>query len=328
MMENRFTLKGIGKVTVKIITALFLLLVTCVVVSTAAHQILKAIERGRYPAPGELVTVDGKKMHVYSAGSGSKTIVLLSGYGTGSPVIDFAPLIKELSKNYKVVVAENFGYGWSDVTGTPRTAGNIVNETRTALLEAGIKPPYILMPHSIGGIYSLYYANTYPEEVEGIVGTDTSVPAQIKVISNGKKMSGLAALEEITGFIRIRTKFNPSSVIKEPDADAYTKDEIKLMRLMYCWHANNTSLINEANQIYANFEAVQNMKYPKSMPVLNFLSKETTDGFATLGMDWVSMHEQIVTENKASRSVVLEGGHYLHRTCSEKMAEEMQSFLK
>lgn len=326
-MKSKITLKGIGKVSLKVIVVLCLLLITSIAVLAAVHQILKAMERSKYPAPGELVKVDGRKMHVYSSGSGSKTIVLLGGYGTGSPVVDFSPLIKELSKNYKVVVVENFGYGWSDVTKTPRTAANIVKETRTALEEAGIKPPYILMPHSIGGIYGLYYANTYPEEVGGIIGIDTSVPAQIKVISSGSKMSKLAELEEITGYIRIKTKLEPSSVIAGPGASAYTGDEIKLMRLMYCWHANNISLINEANMIYANFKTVQDMKYPDSVPVLNFLSKETTEGFAGLGMDWVSMHEELVTDSADSKSVILEGGHYLHRTCSERMAEDVRGFL-
>lgn len=183
------------------------------------------------------------------------------------------------------------------------------------------------MPRSVGGIYSLYYANTYPQEVEGIAGIDTSVPEQIKVISNGTKMGRLAVLEEITGFIRIKTKLDPSSVIAKPGADAYTEDELKLMRLMYCWHANNVSLINEANEIYRDFEAVQDMKYPDSIPVLNLLFQETVDGFAGLGMDWVSMHEQTAGDIEISKSVVLEGGHYLHRTCPERIAEEVSEFL-
>lgn len=327
-MTNKIKFKSTGKILIKISITLFFLFIVCLVVLTATHQVLKAIEQSKYQAPGELVSVDRHKMHVFSKGSGSKTIVLLSGYGTGSPVIDFSPLTKELSKSYKVVVVENFGYGWSDITKTPRTAENIVNETRTALKEAGFNPPYILMPHSIWGIYSIYYANMYPHEIESIVGIDTSVPAQIKVINSNRKMSRLATLEEITGLIRIKTKLDPSSVISKSAAGAYTDDEIKLMRLMYCWHANNASLINESNQFYTNFEAVQNMQYPKSMPVLFFLSKESVDGFTSLGMDWIYMHEQLVSDNENSKSLVLSGPHYLHRSCSKIMADELRQFLE
>ena len=41
---------------------------------------------------------DGK-MHITQAGEGETTIVLLPGLGEGLPSADFAPLIRELSKD-------------------------------------------------------------------------------------------------------------------------------------------------------------------------------------------------------------------------------------
>ena len=67
-------------------------------------------------------------MNVYSVGNGDNTIVLMSGLGTTSPILDFQPLINELSKNNKVIVAESFGYGWSDLTDKERTVENIIKE--------------------------------------------------------------------------------------------------------------------------------------------------------------------------------------------------------
>jgi pimeloyl-ACP methyl ester carboxylesterase len=114
-------------------------------------------------------------MHVYTKGDGENTIVLLSGLGTAAPVLDFEPLVNELAKNHKVVVVESFGYGWSDVTNKERTVENIVEEIRTAL-KSNIEGPYILMPHSISGIYSMYYANAYPDEVKAVIGIDFTLP--------------------------------------------------------------------------------------------------------------------------------------------------------
>jgi pimeloyl-ACP methyl ester carboxylesterase len=319
--------KSQGRIIVGIITKVFVLLIGVVVVSTVFHQVVKVVEKNRYQAPGEYVQVDGKKMHVYSKGNGKKTIVLLGGYGTGSPVIDFSPLIKELSESYKVVVVENFGYGWSDVTERSRTSENIVNETRTALKEAGFTPPYILMPHSIWGVYSLYYANIYPNEIEGIVGIDSSVPSQMDLFGEDMKMSRLSALEEFTGYIRIKTKLQPDSVISKSASEAYTEEEIKLMRLMYCWHANNASLIEEFNSIYSNSEAVIDLNYPESIPVLFLLSQETADLFNDFGMNWISMHEKLIAGNKNSKITVLPGPHYLHTTCSKSMVKELQLFF-
>ncbi|MDR9796896.1 alpha/beta hydrolase [Aeribacillus pallidus] len=114
-------------------------------------------------------------MHVYTKGDGENTIVLLSGLGTAAPVLDFEPLVNELAKNHKVVVVESFGYGWSNVTNKERTVENIVEEIRTAL-KSNIEGPYILMPHSISGIYSMYYANAYPDEVKAVIGIDFTLP--------------------------------------------------------------------------------------------------------------------------------------------------------
>lgn len=127
------------------------------------------LEQKKYPPIGKIVEVDGKDMHIYIKGQGDHTIVLLSGLGTTAPALDFEPLVNELSKNNQVVVVEYFGYGWSELTDKERTVENIVEEIRTALKKSNIQGPYIMMPHSVSGIYSMYYANAYKEEVKAII---------------------------------------------------------------------------------------------------------------------------------------------------------------
>lgn len=85
------------------------------------NKVLTRIEMEENTPPGRMVKVYENLMHVYEKGDGDDTIVLLSGLGTTAPSIDFAPLIKELSKSYKVVMVEPFGYGWSEETKRKRT---------------------------------------------------------------------------------------------------------------------------------------------------------------------------------------------------------------
>ena len=184
------------------------------------------------------------------------------------------------------------------------------------------------MPHSISGIYSLYYANSYPDEIEGIIGIDTSVPAQITLLSPSFGMSPLLTLGTSTGLVRIVTKVDPSRVMPADEASAYTDEQFKLLRLMYCWYADNTSIINETDHVYENIEAVQGMKYPESIPVLFFLSQSSVDTFGNMEMDWVSVHKELISDNEQSKCIVLEGPHYLHRANSTRMADETEQFLK
>ena len=123
---------------------------------------------------GKLVKVKGKNMHVRQMGSSGKTIVLLPGLNDPLPSVEFAPLMRELSKKYTVCIVEFFGYGHSDSTDTPRTNENYVSEMREALILTGLNPPYVLMPYSASGIYAEYYAAKYPQEIEGLILLDST----------------------------------------------------------------------------------------------------------------------------------------------------------
>ena len=133
---------------------------------------------------GELVEVKGHNMSIYTEGEGDKTLVFLSGSGTCSPILDFRSLYSLLSNEfkhrlpneYKIVVVEKFGYGFSDDVDETRDIDTILGETRMALNKAGIRGPYVLCPHSMSGLEALYWAQRYPEEVEAIIGLDMAVP--------------------------------------------------------------------------------------------------------------------------------------------------------
>lgn len=65
---------------------------------------------------GDLVNIDSHNIHVYRQGNKDKPkIVLMSGSGTVAPVYDFKVLYEKLSKNFRVIVIEKFGYGYSDI---------------------------------------------------------------------------------------------------------------------------------------------------------------------------------------------------------------------
>jgi len=123
---------------------------------------------------GKLVKVNGKNMHIRQMGAGKPTIVLLPGLGCLLPTVEFAPLMRELSKKCTVCTIEFFGYGHSDNADTPRTNENCVGEIREALTQAGLSPPYVLMPYSISGVYSEYYTAKYPHEIAGLILLDTT----------------------------------------------------------------------------------------------------------------------------------------------------------
>lgn len=117
-----------------------------------------------------MVDVGGYRLHIRKLGSGTPTILLESGSGESS--LSWRDIPENLSSFATVVSYDRAGYAWSEEATTPRTGENIVRELHVALKNTDIQPPYILVGHSLGGMYSRLYAQTYSDEVAGLVLVD------------------------------------------------------------------------------------------------------------------------------------------------------------
>ena len=287
-----------------------------VAVSATTNAALNQFERSTTAAYGERVQVAGGELNVYRHGDSGPTIVMLQGYGTAAPAIDFAPLIRELN-GYRIVVVEGFGYGYSDTTAPARTIQNITAELHQALGQVGVDEPYVLLGHSIAGIYDLYYANEYPDEVAAVIGIDASVPGQM----NGMAGQGnpVSALLSGSGLLRVASTVAP--ILVEPDGDAYTPQEREQFRLMTNWNWANPALLDEADHSDQNFAAVENMSYPDGLPVLSFIKKVGSQP------RWRELHQAQLDNRAQGELVELDGGHYLHWTQSEAIAQHIRDFL-
>lgn len=81
-------------------------------------------------------------------------------------------------KNTNILAYNRYGYGNSSIKESPRDAQTIVEELRVLLSKANLKPPYILVGHSLGGLYMQYFANAYPDEVKALILVDSTHPQQ------------------------------------------------------------------------------------------------------------------------------------------------------
>ena len=141
-------------------------------------------ERPRSGAAGRprgLVKVDGgHRMHVYSRAEhpGEPTLVFLAGMGLGSSYYELKSVWEPLLRG-----RQHRDRGLSrvrllrlDVEGA--TNQNVATEVHDALHGAGVQGPYVLVAHSIGGLYGLEFAELYPDEVAGSWGWTAPHPAR------------------------------------------------------------------------------------------------------------------------------------------------------
>ena len=118
------------------------------------------------------VDVGGHSLNLLIGGQGSPAVVFEGGFGTG--IVSWSTVQKEVAAFARTVSYDRAGLGQSELGPKPRSAKQIATELHTALEKAGVKPPYLLVGHSFGGIYVRVFAERYPKEVAGMVLLDPS----------------------------------------------------------------------------------------------------------------------------------------------------------
>ncbi len=87
------------------------------------------------------------------------------------------------------------GYGFSDQATRTSDARNTVEDLHDLLRSAGIKLPIIMVGHSIGGLYDTLYAETYPQDVSGMVLVDPSLYKQYSLFAAAMTQQQRAAFK-------------------------------------------------------------------------------------------------------------------------------------
>ena len=287
-------------------------------ISTAANAMLTGSEKAAIAPYGQKVTIAAGDVNVYRNGGTGPTIVLLSGWGTATPATDFAPLIRELDA-FDVIVVEGFGYGYSDLTVTNRTVENITSELHDVLGGLGVHSPVILAGHSIGGLYTHYYANAYPGEVSAIIGIDpmTAKTSSLEVSDASTVFGTLTDL----GLVRVANALVPALV--QPNGTAFTKNERERIVAMTDWTFGNAAISDEWARMAANSTKAAALPIPANIPVLEMLATGSIDSNA----DWMPAHQAELAGVTVHEIDVIKGAHYLHWTQARLMSRTITAFL-
>ena len=123
-----------------------------------------------YSPPGRLVGVGGHRLHLIASGSGGPTIVLEAGLG--DTALTWSALHTQLAERTRVLSYDRAGIGFSEPGPVPRDAQQVAAELHALLAASGEPGPYLLVGHSVGGLFARVYAARYPGEVVGMVLLD------------------------------------------------------------------------------------------------------------------------------------------------------------
>jgi pimeloyl-ACP methyl ester carboxylesterase len=128
---------------------------------------------------GRMVSVGDHRLHIDCMGAGSPTVVLESGWSFTS--IEWSAHVQpEVAKHTRVCAYDRAGLAYSEAGPAPRDANEVADELHTLLHKANVKGPYVLVGHSLGGLYTRVYADRYPKEVAGMVLVQSMHPDQFQ----------------------------------------------------------------------------------------------------------------------------------------------------
>jgi pimeloyl-ACP methyl ester carboxylesterase len=121
------------------------------------------------------IDVDGTSIAVQTYGlenrkEGSPVIVFESGFGT--PMGHWDTILKDASLLAPTVAYDRPGIGDSQSNQQMPTVKNVADRLRKMLALLKVKPPYVLVGHSLGGVYVRGFAKYYPQELKGVVIID------------------------------------------------------------------------------------------------------------------------------------------------------------
>lgn len=108
------------------------------------------------------------------SGEGDAAIVLLAG--AGLTIDSWAPLYPGIERLGRVFAWNRFGLSGSAEPPPVQRGAVIVASVRELMAYAGLEPPYLLVGHSLGGLYANLFARLHPREVGGVLFLEATHP--------------------------------------------------------------------------------------------------------------------------------------------------------
>lgn len=173
------------------------------------------------PKPtGKLIDIGGYQLHIDVKGKKSPAVIFIAGSQAFS--FDWSLVASELCKIAKAVTYDRPALAWSDPGPMPRSFVQDVYELHILLQQAGVKPPYILVGHSLGGIIARVFEKKYPDEVKGLVLVDPTSENTTLFINN--KIQQLRLLSQHKEIPPIKTHVDSATKIpSQKDMDDFLK---------------------------------------------------------------------------------------------------------
>ena len=283
------------------------------------HRLALQREKASLNPMGQMVSVNGHDMSVFVKGNGPQTLVFLSGAGTASPILDFKDLYDGLSKQYKIVVVERAGYGYSEDTSKSRDVSEVLSETRQALAKAQVSGPYIILSHSMASLETLLWQEKYPSEIKAIIGLDWALPESYAHLKMHPQILRMARLGSQLGLLR----YIPSRLYV-PNENLSSRDRRLYQRIAYR-QILSQAMLNESLSVKGNAKKVD-AKINSQISTLLLVSNGEGTSFSK--EEWRNYAARFAKDQKNIELTFYDAPHYLYHYRTKEVVAKIEDFIK
>ena len=283
------------------------------------HRLALQREKVSLNPMGQMVSVNGHEMSIFVKGEGPQTLVFLSGAGTASPILDFKDLYDGLSKQYKIVVVERAGYGYSEDTSKSRDVSEVLSETRQALAKAHVSGPYIILSHSMASLETLLWQEKYPSEIKAIIGLDWALPESYSQLRMYSQILRMAHLGSQLGLLR----YIPSRLYV-PNENLSSSDRRLYQRIAYR-QILSQAMLNESLSVKGNAKKVD-AKIDSQIPTLLLVSNGEGTSFSK--EEWRNYAARFAKDQKNIELTFYDAPHYLYHYQTKEVVAKIEDFIK
>jgi pimeloyl-ACP methyl ester carboxylesterase len=290
--------------------------------SALYQEAAAARDRRRFPPPGRLIDVGGRRLHLLDAGAGTPAVVVLSALADSA--LCWVPVQRKLAAEMRVCLYDRAGAGWSDPPPRgPRTARGMAGDLRALLDAAGIAPPYVLVAHSVGGVVARQFAARYPGAVAGMVLVDSSHEAQAHRRPRGRWEYLRHILQyrvRILGVRRARAALGLLRGVEAEVAEDVLPEHAAAYRATLLSSRFRRTVIGELRMM---------ARSAQSPPELGSLPLTVITAGAQLTPQWRQMQEELAALSSDSTHLTAEGsGHYVFCDDPELVIQAVRDLVR
>jgi pimeloyl-ACP methyl ester carboxylesterase len=293
----------------------------------------------RYPPPGRLFSVGGHRLHLVDHGGTGPVIVIETG--SGALALGWDKIARDLSPSCRVITYDRAGYGWSDADGWRHDGQRVARDLAALLAAADVPGPFILVGHSLGGLFVRSFQQLYPDVVAGIVFVDSSHEDMLSrlVQTSGRRVVAAQAVVTLLMTVAPRGPGRAAADVGLLDrvmqgvVGGDSPEDVRQRLSLYMRSAFRQAMLAETLGLPATMRSLRETRQALTIPIAVVTaaapSPSDTTMVARMRPLWLELQADLATlSSDATHTVARHGGHFVHNDDPEVVADAIRGVVE